>query len=100
MKSESLVSRLRSRLLPVTKPGAVPFDCPAGGIIQSSRHPSAPPLKAGDFAGFASINVNMFAAGGTPSQFKMIEQIYIVDPLCEEAAAELERLSSMKPDAP
>ena len=86
-----LVERLRERLITIRKPGAIPFDpppnwwhtCEVGG-----EH------KAGDSAGYASVNMSLTAASCMPSVFKMVEVVYAEEPLASEAAAAIESLSA------
>lgn len=87
-QSSNLVSRLRQRLITVPKPDSKPFDMPAAGYFQMGSVGGT--HKPGDSAGVLSI-FSTCANGGN----KLQEHIYAVDPLCEEAATEIERLRPM-----
>lgn len=88
--TKTLVQRLRSRLVIVPKPGAKPFR-PTYPIMGTSTIGGE--HKPGDPAGYSTINpsVGACAAGYDPSNWMMLEMVYAVDPLCEEAAAALDR---------
>lgn len=91
---KSLPERLRERLITVWKPGSKPFK-PVYPIIYTTsvggNH------KAGDPAGYMGFNptVGACAAGYDSSACLMQEMIYAVDPLCEEAAKEIEKLQNV-----
>jgi hypothetical protein len=80
-----LTDRLRARLITVPKPGTEPFT-PQGPITMwiSWEH------KAGDDAGLAYLPE---ITTPFPRPARVQEHIYVVEPLCAEAAAEIERLT-------
>jgi hypothetical protein len=87
--SVPLTQRLRSRLITVPKPGMKPFK-PTYPMYQSMNIGAE--HKPGDFAGYSSYNptVGACAAGHDPNNWMMLEMVYAVDPLCEEAARKIE----------
>lgn len=89
----TLVERLRQRLITVWKPGSKPFR-PIYPIIYTTSVGGV--HKPGDPAGYGSFNptANACAAGHDPNSWMMYEMVYAVDPLCEEAAKEIETLAA------
>lgn len=90
---KSLPERLRERLITVWKPGSKPFK-PVYPVIYTTHVGGE--HKAGDPAGYGSFNptAGACAAGHDPNSWMMYEMIYAVDPLCEEAAKEIEKLQN------
>lgn len=86
---KSLVERLRDRLITVPKPGSEPFK-PSPlfywNVTIGGEH------KAGDSAGYQSIFYGIAGYGDGGGYLQ--EHIYVVDPLCEEAAKAIEQLET------
>ena len=84
MTKTNLVERLRSRLVTVPKPGTEPRVMAPNewmSMTVGGEH------KAGDDAGEIMLP-NFYGAAANRKQ----QHIYVVEPLCKEAAAEIERL--------
>ena len=83
-----LIERLRARLITVPKPGTTPWETNYPITLTSSIGGDH---KAGDDAGMQQVaSVHFFGGANKP---KLQEHIYAVEPLCEEAAEEIERLT-------
>lgn len=88
-----LADRLLTRLVTVPKPGTKPFTPSSNWCHVMTAGGNNPPPKAGDSAGYSSINLNLTgAANHGPSQFGMQEMVYAHEPLCKEAADRLREL--------
>ena len=87
---KDIVERLRARVIIVAKPGTKPFK-PDGPIEMTF---GGGPFKAGDDAGIQSVAASY---NFPSSQWWVQEHIYAVEPLCAEAADEIERLRANGP---
>jgi hypothetical protein len=81
-----LLDRLRARLITVPKPGTEPFKPGPSGITMFCD--SGVPHKAGDDAGLQTVSELW---RGSYGEWRVQEHVYAVEPLCAEAAAEIER---------
>lgn len=88
-----IVTSLRGRLITVPKPGTDPFVPPQPFWITVD---TAQDHKPGDDAGLQYLpSIFTGCAASAPPPMRVQEHIYVVDPLCEEAAREIERLRTM-----
>lgn len=84
-----LLSRLRARLVAVPKPGTEPREIRYGEWFTFS---TGGKYKAGEDAGEQSLpSVSMYTGHNPPMRVQ--QHVYVVEPLCEEAAKEIERLT-------
>lgn len=89
-RPKDLVLRLRERLITVPKPGTEPRVMATGEWLSCSvggEH------KAGDDAGEQMLS-NYYGLQNQPARVQ--QHVYEVEPLCEEAAQEIERLRNMR----
>lgn len=85
--STDLVARLRKRLITVPEPGSEPFVPPQPFWVTCDMGEH----KAGDSAGLQYLPT-LSVTGMNPQPMRVQKHIYVVEPLCEEAAQEIERL--------
>jgi hypothetical protein len=87
-----LVEQLRSRTICVPKPGTEPFTPvqPFWVTMTVGSH------KAGEEAGLQYLPGTISIAGGGTPPPRVQEHIYVIEPLCEKAAAEIERLTEQR----
>jgi hypothetical protein len=82
---KGIVERLRARLITIPKPGTQPFK-PVGSIEMTC---GGGPFKAGDDAGLRTVPLSF----AHPSSESWVQQhVYAVEPICAEAADEIESL--------
>lgn len=81
---KDIVERLRERTISIPKPGTKPFQ-PHGPITTTI---GGPPKKPGEDLGVSSVYSPI------PNQWLVQEHICAIEPLCAEAADEIERLRS------
>lgn len=85
--TSNLVARLRARTIIVPKPGTEPF-VPTQPFWVTS---DAGPHQAGEEAGLQYLP-SFSTLGSSNAPMRVQAHVYVVEPLCEEAAEEIERL--------
>lgn len=93
-ESSNLVARLRARTIIVPKPGTEPF-VPTQPFWVTS---DAGPHQAGEEAGLQYLP-SFSTLGSSNAPMRVQAHVYVVEPLCEEAAEEIERLRAALADA-
>jgi hypothetical protein len=88
---KDIVERLRERLITIPKPGTQPFKPGVGGIEMTV---GGGPHKPGDDAGLNTAPLSFIR----PTSDWYVQQfVYAIEPLCAEAADEIERLRAIAP---